>query len=72
MVLNRELGETGEHSGTKRGQAYTEKIKNFSAVKDESIYIEYTAQHNKFETQSMSEKEIWKMLMLAVKASEKN
>ena len=46
-----------KYRGTKRGQAYTEKMKHFSAEKDESKYVQYMSQHNGFEIQSMSASE---------------
>lgn len=48
-----------KYSGTKTSEACMEKIKRFSAEKDESKYIQYVSQYNKFEIQSMRAGEIF-------------
>lgn len=48
-----------KYGGTRRGQTYTEKMKHFSAEKDKSKYIHYMSQHNGFEIQIMSAREIF-------------
>lgn len=48
-----------KYSGTKTSEACMEKIKHFSAEKDESKYIQYVSQYNKFEIQSMRAGEIF-------------
>lgn len=57
-VLNGELGETREIQRHKE-RSDTEKMKRFSAEKDKSKYIHYLSQHNRFEIQIMSAREIF-------------